>query len=106
MLPHSFRDLPKLRDSISYLYFERGRLEQTKLGVEFVNKLGRTIIPVANLTALLLGPGTTVTHAAVRSVARTRSEEQTSELQSRENIVCRLLLEKKDQESILSSARN
>src|SRR5690606_17303058 len=71
MLPHSFRDLPKLRDSISYLYFERGRLEQTKLGVEFVNKLGRTIIPVANLTALLLGPGTTVTHAAVRSVART-----------------------------------
>src|SRR5690606_2372988 len=37
----------------------------------FVNKLGRIIIPVANLTALLLGPGTTVTHAAVRSVART-----------------------------------
>src|SRR5690606_41558502 len=29
------------------------------------------------------------------SGARTRSEEHTSELQSRENIVCRLLLEKK-----------
>src|SRR5690606_41604264 len=28
-------------------------------------------------------------------VARTRSEEHTSELQSRENLVCRLLLEKK-----------
>src|SRR5690606_41386921 len=29
------------------------------------------------------------------SVAKTRSEEHTSELQSRENLVCRLLLEKK-----------
>src|SRR5690606_42030274 len=29
------------------------------------------------------------------SVGRTRSEEHTSELQSRENLVCRLLLEKK-----------
>src|SRR5690606_39724407 len=31
-----------------------------------------------------------------RGGARTRSEEHTSELQSRENLVCRLLLEKKN----------
>src|SRR5690606_39654763 len=30
------------------------------------------------------------------SLAKTRSEEHTSELQSRENLVCRLLLEKKN----------
>src|SRR5690606_40486827 len=30
-----------------------------------------------------------------RSIGRKRSEEHTSELQSRENLVCRLLLEKK-----------
>src|SRR5690606_40948501 len=30
-----------------------------------------------------------------KKAARTRSEEHTSELQSRENLVCRLLLEKK-----------
>lgn len=71
MLPHSFRDLPKIRDSISFLYLEYGRIEQTKLGVEYVNKQGRTVVPVASLTALLLGPGTTVTQAAVRSLART-----------------------------------
>lgn len=71
MLPHSFRDLPKIRDSISYLYFEYGRIEQSKLGVEFVNKIGRTIIPTSTLSTLLLGPGTTVTHAAVRSLTRT-----------------------------------
>ena len=71
MLPHSFRDLPKVRDSISYLYFERGRIEQSKLGVEYVNKEGKILIPAANLTTLMLGPGITVTHAAIRSLART-----------------------------------
>jgi len=70
MLPHSFHDLPKLRDSISYLYFERGKIEQTKLGIEYVAKEGRVLLPVANLTLLMLGPGTTITHAAVRMLAR------------------------------------
>ena len=71
MRPHSFRDLPKVRDSISYLYFERGRIAQTKLGIEFINKTGKTLIPVANLTLLMLGPGTTVTHAAIKNLANT-----------------------------------
>ena len=62
------RDLPKIRDSLSFLYFEYGHLEQSKLGVEYVNKKARTPIPVASLAALLLGPGTTVTHGAVRTV--------------------------------------
>jgi len=66
---HTMRDLPKVRDSLSFLYFEYGRLEQSKLGIEFVNKQGRTALPVANLTALMLGPGTTVTHSAVRTLA-------------------------------------
>src|SRR5207302_9948344 len=37
----------------------------------------------------------TVPGGAVRHVGGARSEEHTSELQSRENLVCRLLLEKK-----------
>src|SRR5690606_42053633 len=41
---------------------------------------------------VVLGAGGTVGQAAVQ-----RSEEHTSELQSRENLVCRLLLEKKKQ---------
>src|SRR5690606_40250095 len=42
-------------------------------------------------------PSAPATHAAamVTAVGRGRSEEHTSELQSRENLVCRLLLEKK-----------
>src|SRR5207302_6051649 len=35
----------------------------------------------------------------VDGLRRSRSEEHTSELQSRENLVCRLLLEKKNNES-------
>src|SRR5258706_3447066 len=38
---------------------------------------------------------TTITSVAIRSRARSRSEEHTSELQSLTNLVCRLLLEKK-----------
>src|SRR5690606_41957726 len=34
--------------------------------------------------------------ACLRPIRRQRSEEHTSELQSRENLVCRLLLEKKN----------
>src|SRR5690606_41075328 len=47
--------------------------------------------------------GRAVRHAA-RCRARTgpRSEEHTSELQSRENLVCRLLLEKKNREELTS----
>src|SRR5690606_1007450 len=37
--------------------------------------------------------------ATTTSVGSTRSEEHTSELQSRENLVCRLLLEKKKQQT-------
>src|SRR5436309_11988454 len=39
------------------------------------------------------------------SFAGTRSEEHTSELQSRENLVCRLLLEKKKQSEALHLAK-
>src|SRR5690606_40666566 len=41
-------------------------------------------------------PGFSRRHPAVRVELGLRSEEHTSELQSRENLVCRLLLEKKN----------
>ena len=64
------RALPRLRDSIPHLYLERGRLTQTRNGVEFENDLGRVAVPVAQLCAVLLGPGTSVTHRAVATAAR------------------------------------
>src|SRR5690606_39565079 len=44
---------------------------------------------------LVASHGQTVYHWVVGARARGRSEEHTSELQSREKLVCRLLLEKK-----------
>ena len=69
-MPDNLRALPKLRDSISTLYLDRGRLTQTKNGVVFENDLGRVAVPVAQIGALLLGPGTSVTHRAVHTTAR------------------------------------
>lgn len=63
-------ELPKLRDGLSYLYLERGRIEQKQKAVEFLDKAqGRTMIPAAALAVLMLGPGTSITHAAIKSLA-------------------------------------
>src|SRR5690606_41977558 len=47
----------------------------------------------------------TIVPTGSRRSARTRSEEHTSELQSRENLVCRLLLEKKKKYHVHSSTK-
>src|SRR5690242_21417924 len=52
---------------------------------------------------LRLGPRVTRGREGAIGVAELRSEEHTSELQSHVNLVCRLLLEKKNHECPLSS---
>src|SRR3712207_8223668 len=55
----------------------------------------RTAVPLYCLTWLTLAPAASVTCVLTVGIGRTRSEEHTSELQSRQYLVCRLLLEKK-----------
>jgi CRISPR-associated protein Cas1 len=62
--------LPKLRDSLSYLYIEHAILDKKQQAIEFIKKDGRTLIPTANLSLLMLGPGTSITHAAITTLAR------------------------------------
>lgn len=62
-------ELPKLRDGLSYLYLEHGRIERTQKAVEFFDKEGRVMLPVASLAVLLLGPGTSITHEAIKTLA-------------------------------------
>lgn len=62
-------ELPKLRDSLSYLYLEHAIINQSDLAIEATTDIGRTMVPVANLSVLMLGPGTSITHAAVRALA-------------------------------------
>jgi CRISPR-associated protein Cas1 len=61
--------LPKIRDSWSYLYVEHCRIDQEEKAIAVHDAGGKTPVPCAALTLLMLGPGTTITHAAVRTLA-------------------------------------
>jgi len=59
------RSLPKLRDGLSYLHVERGRIERDDASVAWYGPEGAVAVPVAGLAALFLGPGAVITHAAM-----------------------------------------
>jgi len=61
--------LPKVRNRLSYLYLERGRVDRHEKSIAVHDKTGLTPIPAAGLCVLMLGPGTTITHAAIRALA-------------------------------------
>lgn len=65
----NLRALPKLRDSISYVYAEHAIIEQDDHSLVMICADGRIPVPVASTTCLLLGPGTSVTHAAIKTAA-------------------------------------
>jgi len=65
----NLRILPKVRDSWSYLYVEHARIDQEDKGICLHDANGRVHVPCASLSLLMLGPGTTVTHAAVMTMA-------------------------------------
>ena len=65
----NYQELPRLRDSISYLYIEHAIIERDENAIVSISEEGRTPIPVSGVTCLLLGPGTNVTHAAIRIMA-------------------------------------
>ncbi len=60
--------LPKVRDSWSYLYLEHCTIEQDALAIAYFNQEGKTHVPCASLTVVMLGPGTNITHAALRTL--------------------------------------
>lgn len=64
-----YRDLPKIRDSLSYIYLEHAKIEQDGKSITAYDYAGKTKIPCASLCALLLGPGTSITHEAVKTIA-------------------------------------
>jgi CRISPR-associated protein Cas1 len=66
----NFHQLPKLRDSLSYLYVEHAIIDKKQQAIEFVKAEGRTLVPTANLSVLMLGPGTSISHAAITILAR------------------------------------
>ena len=65
----NLKELPKFRDGLSYLYVEHAVIEQEAQGIAIYDQEGATLVPVANLGVLFLGPGTRITHAAIRALA-------------------------------------
>ncbi len=63
-------ELPKLRDSLSYLYVEHAVIQREQHAVAVLDEQGRIMVPVAALGVLLLGPGTSITHAAINVLAQ------------------------------------
>jgi len=61
--------LPRVRDSWTYLYVEHCRIDQEAKAIALHDATGMTPVPCATLTLLMLGPGTTITHAAIRTLA-------------------------------------
>jgi CRISPR-associated protein Cas1 len=61
--------LPKFRDGWSYLYLEHCKIEQEARAIAVWDAKGKVPVPCASLALLLLGPGTSITHAAVTALA-------------------------------------
>ncbi len=60
--------LPHVKDKYPFLYLERGRLEVDDSSIKWIDASNHVVpLPVATLNALLLGPGTSITHDAVRT---------------------------------------
>tara|TARA_R110002072_G_scaffold302354_1_gene484876 strand:- start:56120 stop:57046 length:927 start_codon:yes stop_codon:yes gene_type:complete len=61
----SLMQLTRFQDRLSYLYLEKGHIEQDSKSVAYVTEKQRVPIPAADLALLMLGPGTTITHKAI-----------------------------------------
>lgn len=66
---YDLRTRPKMRDGLSYAYFEHCIVEQDGLSVSVFTEKERTFIPAAALGVLMLGPGSSISHAAVKTLS-------------------------------------
>ncbi len=66
------QEIPKFEDTWSYLYFERGTIDQYQksIGLHYLDKV--IPIPVETLCLLMLGPGTSITHEAIKRISDSR----------------------------------
>ncbi|MBN1886141.1 MAG: type I-E CRISPR-associated endonuclease Cas1 [Candidatus Krumholzibacteriota bacterium] len=61
--------LPKFSDGWSYLYVEHCRIDQEAQAIAIHDETGKVPVPCAKLALLMLGPGVSITHAAISVLA-------------------------------------
>lgn len=70
ILKTSLADLPKIRERYPFIYLEHGRLEIDDSSIKWISAEREVIrIPAATVMTILLGPGTSITHEAVKILA-------------------------------------
>lgn len=63
--------LPQVKDKYPFIYLERGRLEIDDSSVKWIDCDSNVVrLPIATLNCLLLGPGTSITHEAVKVISQ------------------------------------
>lgn len=72
MANRNLQELPKFEDNWSYLYFEKGKIDQFQKSVAFHYLEKSVPIPIETVGLLLLGPGTTITHEAIKRISDSR----------------------------------
>ncbi len=65
------QSLPRFGDGWTFLYAEHVRVERDALAVVLRDERGSVAVPTAALSVLMLGPGVTITHAAVTALTET-----------------------------------
>ena len=60
--------LPRADDRISYIYLEKCRIEQTEFSIQVLCGTKTAELPIAQVNAMMLGPGTTITHGAIKTI--------------------------------------
>jgi CRISPR-associated protein Cas1 len=69
-VPKDLHELPKFRDGLSYVYLDRCRIEQDGKSIACFDLDGVVKIPCAALALIMLGPGASITHEAVKTIVQ------------------------------------
>ena len=64
----SLNELPRISDRITFIYVEHAKINRYDSAITVIDSRGTVKIPVAIIGALLLGPGTDVSHRAIELI--------------------------------------
>ncbi len=64
------KTLPQIKTKYPYIYLDHGRLEVDDASIKWISAEYEVVrIPIATINCILLGPGTSITHEAVKACA-------------------------------------
>jgi CRISPR-associated protein Cas1 len=62
--------LPKFRDGSTFLYVDRSKVDRDEFGIRLSMADGEFRFPCAEVSTLMLGPGTSISHSAISELAK------------------------------------